>query len=48
MQTGIHEQLNKANSFCIAHTEQEIDSVIQASVFCVDKTCFLRPSNIFY
>ena len=34
------------NRFSIAHTEQEIDVIIQTSVFCVDKTCFLRPDHI--
>ena len=34
------------NIFSIAHTEQEIFAIIQTSVFCVDKTCFLRPHHI--
>ena len=42
----IHEEFNKMNRFSIAHTEQEIDVIIQTSVFCVDKTCFLRPDHI--
>ena len=42
----IHEELNKTNRFLIAHTEQEIGTIIQTSVFYVDKTCFPRPSHI--
>ena len=30
----------------IAHTQQEIDAIIRTNVFCVDKTCFLRPGYI--
>ena len=31
----------------IAHTEKEIDTIIWIAVFCVDKTCFLRPGHIY-
>ena len=41
-----HHICRNPNSFCISHTEQEIDGIIWISVFCVDKTCFLRPSDI--
>ena len=41
----IHEKFNKTNIFWISHTEQKIDAIIRASIFCVDKTCFPRPSD---
>ena len=43
----IHEEFNKTNRVWIAHTEQEIGVIIQTHVFCVDETCFPRPSHIF-
>ena len=42
----LHEEFNTTNRFWIAHTEQEIGAIIQTSVFCIDKTCFLRPGHI--
>ena len=30
----------------IAHTEEEIDTIIRMGVFCADKTCLLRPNHI--
>ena len=33
----IHEEFNKTNRFWIADTKQEIHTIIQESVFCVDK-----------
>ena len=33
----IHEEINKTYRFCIARTEQEIGTIMQASIFCIDK-----------
>ena len=43
----MHEEVNKTNRFWIEYTEQEIYSIIQTNVFCVDKTCFPRSSRIY-
>ena len=42
----MHEDFLKINRFWIAQREQEICTIIRASIFCVDKTCFPRPSHI--
>ena len=39
---------NKTYRIYIAYTEEEIDTIIRMGVFCVDKSCFLRPGHIFF
>ena len=39
---------NKTCRIYIAYTEEEIDTIIQMGVFCVDMSCFLRPGHILY
>ena len=41
------KQFNKTYRIQIAHTEQEIDTIIWMGVFCGDKTGFVRPGHIF-
>ena len=42
----IHEEFTKTNNrIWIAHKVQEIDAIIQTSVFYVDKTCLPRPCH---
>ena len=40
------KQFNKTYRIQIAHTEQEIDTIIWMGVFCGDKTGFVRPGHI--
>ena len=40
------KQFNKMYRIQIAHTEQEIDTIIWMGVFCGDKTGFVRPDHI--
>ena len=40
------KQFNKTYRIQIAHTEQEIDTIIWMGVFCDDKTGFVRPGHI--
>ena len=40
-------QFNKTYRIQIAHTEQEIDTIIWMGVFCGDKTGFVRPGHIY-
>ena len=40
-------QLNKTYRIQIAHTEQEIDTIIWMGVFCSDKTSFVRPVTYY-
>ena len=40
-------QFNKTYIIQIAHTEQEIDTIIWMGVFCGDKTGFVRPGHIY-
>ena len=42
------KQFNKTYRIQIAHTEQEKDTIIWMSVFCGDKTGFVRPGHILY
>ena len=39
-------QFDKTFRIQIAHTEQEIDTIIWMGVFCGDKTGFVRPGHI--
>ena len=39
------KQFNKTYRIQIAHTEQEIDTIIWMGVFCGDKTGFVRPGH---
>ena len=39
------KQFNKTHRIQIAHTEQEIDTIIWMDVFCGDKTGFVRPGH---
>ena len=41
------KQFNKTYRIQIAHTEQEIDTIIWMGVFCGDKTGFVRPGHIY-
>ena len=41
------KQFNKTYRIQIAHTEQEIDTIIWMGVFCSDKTGFVRPGHKF-
>ena len=41
------KQFNKTYRIQIAHTEQEIDTIIWMGVFCGDKTGFVRPGHIW-
>ena len=40
------KQFNKTYRIQIAHTVQEIDTIIWMGVFCSDKTGFVRPGHI--
>ena len=40
------KQFDKTFRIQIAHTEQEIDTIIWMGVFCGDKTGFVRPGHI--
>ena len=40
------KQFNKTNRIEIAHTEQEIDTIIRMGVFSGNKTDFVRPGHI--
>ena len=42
------KQFNKTYRIQIAHTEQEIDTIIWMGVFCGDKTGFVRPGHIYF
>ena len=42
------KQFNKTYRIQIAHTEQEIDTIIWMGVFCGDETGFVRPGHIYY
>ena len=42
------KQFNKTYRIQIAHTEQEIDTIIWIGVFCGDKTGFVRPGHFSY
>ena len=42
------KQFNKTYRIQIAHTEQEIDTIIWMGIFCGDKTGFVRPGHILY
>ena len=39
------KQFNKTYRIQIAHTEQEIDTIIWMGIFCGDKTGFVRPGH---
>ena len=39
------KQFNKTYRIQIAHTEQEIDTIIWMGVFCGNKTGFVRPGH---
>ena len=41
------KQFNKTYRIQIAHTEQEIDTIIWMGVFCGDKTGFVRAGHIY-
>ena len=43
----IPKEFNEINRIWIAYTEKEICAIIRIGVFCVDKTCFLRPGHIY-
>ena len=47
MHAGIPKQLNKTDRIWIAHTEQEIDTIIHVGVFSGDKTGFVRLGQIY-
>ena len=47
MYTENPKQLNKTYRIQIAHTEQEIDTLIWMGIFCGDKTGFVRPGHIY-
>ena len=38
-------EFNTTHRNWIAHTEKEIGTILRIGVFCVDKTCFLRPGH---
>ena len=41
------KELNETYRNQITCTQKELCTIIQMGVFCVDKTCFLRPGHIF-